>query len=81
MLKELISNCGSRTLMEAHAAVFDRYFRYQMIALNYRGEEPALQHQALLECALAHDFSRAKTVLLDHVTGCVEHAIAVGTIR
>ena len=34
----LISNCGSRTLMEAHAAVFDKYFRYQMIALNYRGE-------------------------------------------
>ena len=79
--QELISNCGSRTLMEAHAAVFDRYFRYQMIALNYRGDEPAQQHQALLECALAHDFSRAKKVLLDHVTGCVEHAIAVGTIR
>jgi DNA-binding GntR family transcriptional regulator len=37
----LISNCGSRALMESHAAVFDRYFRYQMIALNYRGEEPA----------------------------------------
>src|SRR3954468_8235594 len=79
--RELISNCGSRTLMEAHAAVFDKYFRYQMIALNYRGDEPAQQHQALLECALAHDFSRAKKVLLDHVTGCVEHAIAVGTIR
>jgi hypothetical protein len=44
--QELISNCGSRTLMEAHAAVFDKYFRYQMIALNYRGDEPARQHQA-----------------------------------
>ena len=51
--RELISNCGSRALMDLHAAVFDRYFRYQMIALNYRGEEPARQHQALLECALA----------------------------
>ena len=49
----LISNCGSRSLMEAHTAVFDKYFRYQMIALNYRGEEPARQHQALLECALS----------------------------
>jgi GntR family carbon starvation induced transcriptional regulator len=54
--QELISNCGSRTLMEAHAAVFDKYFRYQIIALNYRGDEPARQHQALLECALARDF-------------------------
>src|SRR6185503_16733637 len=24
----VISNCGSRPLMEAHAAVFDKYFRY-----------------------------------------------------
>jgi DNA-binding GntR family transcriptional regulator len=77
----LISNCGSRTLMEAHASAFDRYFRYQMIALNYRGEEPAQQHEALLTCALKRDIKRAKAVLLDHVNGCVAHAIAAGTIR
>jgi GntR family carbon starvation induced transcriptional regulator len=79
--QELISNCGSRTLMEAHAAVFDKYFRYQMIALNYRGDEPARQHQALLECALARDAVSAKSVLVDHVTGCVAHALATGTLR
>jgi GntR family carbon starvation induced transcriptional regulator len=79
--QELISNCGSRTLTEAHAAVFDKYFRYQMIALNYRGDEPARQHQALLECALKRDIVRAKSVLHDHVTGCVTHAIATGTLR
>ena len=79
--RELISNCGSRALMDLHASVFDRYFRYQMIALNYRGEEPARQHQALLECALAHDIARAKSILLDHVNGCVAHALAAGTIR
>ena len=78
--QELISNCGSPTLMNAHAAAFDRYFRYQMIALNYRGDEPAQQHQALLECALARDIERARKVLLDHVNGCVAHAIAVGTL-
>ena len=78
---ELISNCGSRALLDTHAAVFDRYFRYQMIALNYRGDEPARQHQALLECALARDSVRAKSVLFDHVTGCVAHALATGTIR
>ena len=79
--RELISNCGSRTLMEAHAAVFDKYFRYQMIALNYRGDEPARQHQALLACALSRDAVRAKSVLVDHVTGCVAHALAAGTLR
>jgi DNA-binding GntR family transcriptional regulator len=52
-----------------------------MIALNYRGDEPARQHQALLECALARDAARAKSVLFEHVTRCVAHALATGTIR
>ena len=51
----LISNCGSRTLMETHALVFDKYFRYQMVAFSYRGSEPAEQHKALLEAALKRD--------------------------
>jgi GntR family transcriptional regulator, carbon starvation induced regulator len=42
--QELISNCGSRALKETHAAVFDRYFRYQMIALNYRAKSVLLDH-------------------------------------
>ena len=39
----LISNCGSRVLMEAHALVFDKYFRYLMVAFMYRHEEPAAE--------------------------------------
>jgi GntR family carbon starvation induced transcriptional regulator len=76
----LISNCGSQVLIETHAALFDRYFRYQMIALHYRGEEPAQQHQALLECALKRDFARAKSVLSQHITSCVDHALASGAV-
>jgi GntR family carbon starvation induced transcriptional regulator len=77
----LISNCGSRVLMEAHCAVFDRYFRYQMIAMHYRGEEPALQHQALLECALKRDAAQARAVLTTHVNNCVDHALASAALR
>jgi GntR family transcriptional regulator, carbon starvation induced regulator len=76
----LISNCGSRVLMEAHAAAFDRYFRYQMIALNYRGEEPALQHKALLDCALSRDAAKARAVLAEHVNNCVGHALATSAL-
>lgn len=76
----LISNCGSRTLMEAHAAVFDKYFRYQMVVLNYRGEEPAQQHRSLLDCALARDAEAAKVVLTTHVNRCVDHAVATGAL-
>lgn len=79
--RALISNCGSQALMDAHATVFDKYFRYQMIALNYRGEEPAHQHQALLDSALARDAVRARSILTAHVTGCVEHALATGALR
>jgi GntR family carbon starvation induced transcriptional regulator len=76
----LISNCGSRELMETHASVFDKYFRYQMLGLNYRGEEPARQHQMLLDCALQRNAGEAKTVLIAHVTNCVEHALTTGTL-
>jgi len=62
--------------MEAHAAVFDKYFRYQMIVLNYRGDEPARQHRALLDCALSRDAAQARSVLVAHIGGCVEHALA-----
>ena len=62
--------------MEAHALVFDKYFRYQMVAFNYRGEEPAAQHKALLDCALKRDAERAKAILASHVNNCVEHALA-----
>jgi GntR family transcriptional regulator, carbon starvation induced regulator len=77
----LISNCGSRTLMQAHAAVFDKYFRYQMIVLDYRGDEPAHQHETLLQCALKRDIAKAQQTLVAHVTNCVEHAVATGRLR
>ena len=77
----LISNCGSRVLMEVHALVFDKYFRYQMVAFNYRGVEPAVQHKALLDCALRRDAVTAKTILAKHVNNCVEHALATASLR
>jgi GntR family transcriptional regulator, carbon starvation induced regulator len=77
----LISNCGSRVLMETHAAVFDKYFRYQMIAFNYRGREPALQHKALLDCALRRDAAAAAAVLEPHVNNCVKHSLTTTPLR
>jgi hypothetical protein len=32
----LLSACGSRVLLDCHAAVFDRYVRYLMIAVIFR---------------------------------------------
>jgi DNA-binding GntR family transcriptional regulator len=76
----LISACGSKMLIDNHAAVFDKYLRYQMIALSYRGDIAANEHAELLECALMRDAARACEVLTRHVAGGVEHALATGTI-
>jgi GntR family transcriptional regulator, carbon starvation induced regulator len=76
----LISSCGSRALVQAHAAVFDKYFRYLILALSFRGDVVPRQHQQLLECALRRDAARAKTVLTAHITECVDHAIASGQL-
>jgi len=77
----LISNCGSRVLMDAHALVFDKYFRYQMVAFTYRGAEPAQQHKGLLQCALKRDAESAKAILTKHVNNCVEHALKTSSLR
>jgi DNA-binding GntR family transcriptional regulator len=76
----LISACGSKLLIDNHAAVFDKYLRYQMIALSYRGGIAAGEHALLLECALQRDSARACEVLTRHVAGGVEHALATGSI-
>jgi DNA-binding GntR family transcriptional regulator len=76
----LISACGSAMLIDTHAAVFDKYLRYQMLALGYRGDIAAREHTRLLECALNRDAAGACAVLRNHVAGGVEHALAAGTI-
>jgi DNA-binding GntR family transcriptional regulator len=71
----LISACGSDVLLATHAAIYDRYLRYQMIGVVFRGEIAAREHQWLLECALARDAKRAQDIMVLHIQGCVEHAL------
>ena len=77
----LISNCSSRPLMEAHAAVFDKYFRYLILALSYRGDVVPRQHQQLLECALKRNAARAKAILVAHINECVDYTLTTGRLR
>ena len=76
----LISACGSRTLMETHGRVFDKYLRYQMLALSYRGDLAAREHRQLLECALKRDAQTACRILAAHIQGGVKHALSKGTL-
>lgn len=77
----LISACGSRELMGAHASVFDKYLRYLMIAFCFRGEAAAAEHRALRDAALNRDREAASRVLTDHINGCIEYTISTGAVR
>ncbi len=73
--QSLISACGSRALMETHAAVFDKYLRYQMISLTFRGQIAADEHKRLLDAALRRDVAKAQAILRLHVQAGVEHGL------
>ena len=72
----LLSACGSRVILDAHAAVFDKYHRYLMIAVIFRGEITAREHRQLLECALKRDWRTAQKILIQHIQDCVTYTLA-----
>ena len=65
----------SRTLLDAHAAVFDKYVRYLMIAVIFR-DAAVPEHQKLLECALKRDAKKAQAILSTHIMDCVTYTLS-----
>lgn len=76
----LISACGSQVLLDSHAAIYDKYLRYQMVAVIFRGKVAADEHRLLLDCALRRDQAKAAAVLAVHVNACVEHTLEQGRL-
>jgi len=76
----LISACGSSALLDIHGGIYDRYLRYQMIAVVFRGDAAAQEHEALLACALRRDASAAKAILVTHVDACVDYTLRTGAL-
>jgi DNA-binding GntR family transcriptional regulator len=74
----LISNCGSKVLLDLHASIYDKYLRYQLIAAIFRGEIAGSEHRRLLECALSRDWEAAQKTLVKHVDDCVTNMIHNG---
>jgi DNA-binding GntR family transcriptional regulator len=72
----LVSACGSGLLMQTHAVVFEKYLRYQMISLGFRGDVAVDEHRRLLDCALRRDAKSAQMILDTHVEGGLRHALA-----
>jgi DNA-binding GntR family transcriptional regulator len=76
----LISACDSTALLETHAAIYDKYLRYQMVAVIFRGDVAVEEHRKLLQAALARDWPTAHAVLVRHVLACVEDTLAAGKV-
>jgi len=74
----LIRACESPELLAVHATVFDKYLRYQMRFLSFRGDTAAAEHRQLLEAALARDTTRGEAILRRHIEGGVEHCLNGG---
>lgn len=74
----LVSACGSRALLDLHSGVYDRYLRYQMVFVIFRGQVAADEHKALLDAALRRDAATAQAILTGHIMACVDFALARG---
>lgn len=76
----LISACGSRVLMQSHAEAFDKYLRYQMIALAFRPAASRPEHRALMQAALARDVAGITAMLEHHIRAGVAQALSLGRL-
>lgn len=76
----LISACGSQTLLELHASVFDRFVRYHMLAASFRGSAVRDDHLSLFELAMQRDAAKATEVLARHIESGVAYVLSTGRI-
>jgi len=73
-----ISACDMPALMTTHSNVFDRYLRYHLLALDFRGKPAADEHRRLRDLVIARDAEAAVTLLTSHVRAGMEHILATG---
>jgi DNA-binding GntR family transcriptional regulator len=71
----LIAACHSKTLLDLHGQIFDKYQRYQMLTLAFRGKQAAAEHRELLDCVLRRDTASAQDLLKKHILSGVEYII------
>lgn len=71
----LIRACNSRNLLQLHATIYDKYLRYQMLVLTYRGEAAVDEHRNMFEAALNRDADSAAKLLEEHIVRGLEHTL------
>ena len=70
----LIKKCDSLNLIRIHAVIFDKYLRYQLLILKYRGKDSIKEHKDLLDYSLISNIQKAQNTLRDHIKKGVDYA-------
>ncbi|MGX9350993.1 GntR family transcriptional regulator [Shimia sp. W99] len=71
----LIRACNAPNLLSLHSKIYDRYLRYQLLVLTFRGEVAAAEHKAMLDAALARDPDKATQLLETHIHNGLTHTL------
>jgi len=72
----MIQACNSKNLLALHSTIYDKYLRYQMQVLTFRGKDAADEHKSMLDAVLARDSKQAQKILKDHIRGGLEHSMS-----
>ena len=70
----LIKKCNSLNLIRSHEVIFDKYLRYQLLILKYRGKDSIKEHKDLLDYSLISNIQKAQNTLRDHIKKGVDYA-------
>ena len=70
----LVKNCCSKNLVELHKLIFDKYLRYQLLVLTFRGKGSIDEHKKLLDFSLKKNFVKAQMILKEHIENGIYHA-------
>lgn len=73
-----IAACGQPVLLRTYASVFDRFARYHMLALDFRGQGVVDDHARLRDLVIGRDADAAVALLTRHIESGVEHVLGTG---
>lgn len=73
-----IAACGQPVLMKTHASIFDRFARYHMLVMNFRGQGVVDDHTSLRNLVIARDADAAVALLTQHIQRGFDHVMATG---
>ncbi|WP_417210366.1 GntR family transcriptional regulator [Antarctobacter sp.] len=72
--------CDMPVLKVTHSNMFDRYLRYHLLALDFRGRPAAQEHERLRDLVVSRQTDAAIDLLNAHVHAGMEHILSTGKI-